>query len=177
MKIKISLGNISEAIKQVEAYKQSLADKQREFLKRLAEIGVSEASARFSTAQYDGTNDVKVNAPEWIDENKIAVRAVGNAVTFIEFGTGVFYNTFADTHPAADKYGFYIGGYGQKRGRNDFWYYKGEPGTNGEIPSNPKLAAKGLMFTHGNPQNRCMWEASKKIKDEILNIAREVFGR
>ena len=63
MKIKISLGNISEAIKQVEAYKQSLADKQREFLQRLAEIGVSEASTRFSTAQYDGTNDVKVDAP------------------------------------------------------------------------------------------------------------------
>lgn len=106
MKIKISLGNISEAIKQVEAYKQSLADKQREFLQRLAEIGVSEASARFSTAQYDGTNDVKVDAPEWIDENKIAVRAVGNAVTFIEFGTGVFYNTFADTHPPQTNTGF-----------------------------------------------------------------------
>lgn len=177
MKIKISLGKISQAIKQVEDYKKALADKEREFLKRLAEIGVEEATARFTTAQYDGTNDVQVDAPIWLDDNKIAVRASGNAVTFIEFGTGYFYNSEGDEHPAASKYGFTVGGYGQGRGKGDFWYYKGEPGTNGETPKSPSMAAKGLVFTHGNPQNRCMWEASKKIREEILNIAREVFGK
>lgn len=177
MKIKVSLGKISQAIKQVEDYKNSLADKQHEFLQRLAEIGIEEATTRFSTAQYDGTNDVQVESPVWIDDNKVAVRASGNAVTFIEFGTGYFYNENGGDHPAADKYGFTIGGYGQGRGKGDFWYYRGEPGTNGQTPSNPKLAAKGLVFTHGNPQNRCMWEADKKIRSEIINIAREVFGK
>lgn len=177
MKIKVSLGKISQAVKQVEDYKKALADKEREFLRRLAEIGVEEATARFTTAQYDGTNDVQVDAPIWLDDNKIAVRASGNAVTFIEFGTGYFYNSEGDDHPAASKYGFTIGGYGQGRGKGDFWYYKGEPGTNGETPKKPSMAAKGSVFTHGNPQNRCMWEASKKIREEILNIAREVFGK
>lgn len=177
MKIKVSLGKISEAVKQVEDYKKALANKEREFLRRLAEIGVEEAAARFTTAQYDGTNDVQVDAPIWVDDNRIAIRATGNAVTFIEFGTGYFYNTEGDDHPAAEKYGFTIGGYGQGRGKGDFWYYKGDPGTNGEMPKSPSMAAKGLVFTHGNPQNRCMWEASKKIREEILNIAREVFGK
>lgn len=177
MKIKISLGKISKAIKQVEDYKKELAYKEREFLIRLAEIGVEEATARFTTAQYDGTNDVQVDAPIWLDENKIAVRASGNAIMFIEFGTGYHYNTEADDHPSAEKYGFTIGNYGQGRGKGDFWYYKGNPGTNGQTPKNPNMAAKGLVFTHGNPQNRCMWETSKKMREEILNIAKEVFGK
>ena len=177
MKIKISLGNIEKAIKQVEEYKNSLAKKEHEFLQRLAEIGITEASARFSTARYDGTNDVEVEEPVWIEENKVAVRASGNAVTFIEFGTGVFFNSEGDNHPSADKYGFEIGGYGQGRGKNDFWYYRGNPGTHGETPKKTSMAKKGLVFTRGNPQNRCMWEADKKIRSEILNIAREVFGK
>lgn len=174
MRIKVNFGNVGEALKQVEEFKKRFLEKQKRFLERLAEIGVSEAEARFSTAQYDGTNDVQVSKPEWVSENKIIVKATGRSVLFIEFGAGVHYS--ADPHPKASEFGYERGGYGQGRGKHDSWYYKGEPGTNGQVPKKEKLAEKGLVYTHGNPANRCMWEAGKKIRSQILKIAQEVFG-
>lgn len=174
MKITVDLGNVSKAIKQLEEYKKRFAEKERQFLLRLAEIGVAEATTRFEEAQYDGINDVVVEEPVWVNEHTIAVRATGRSILFIEFGTGVHYST--PPHEMADKLGYTRGGYGQGRGKKDFWYYKGEPKTPKQIPKDPKLAAKGLVFTHGNPANRCMWEADKKIREEIRTIAKEVFS-
>ena len=172
MKLKISLGNIGKAIKQVEEYKNSLAQKEHEFLQRLAEIGITEAETRFREAKYPGTNDIKVEEPIWLDENKIAVRANGNSITFIEFGAGVY---FPEMHEKAYDFGFERGEYGKKQGKNSYWLYRGEQGK-GNLATESK-AVSGLMITHGNPPNRCMWEADKKIRSEILNIAREVFGK
>ena len=56
----------------------------------LARIGMQEASVRFSTAQYDGTNDSNVTIEK--TQNGYNVVANGNAVAFIEFGAGVHYN-------------------------------------------------------------------------------------
>lgn len=174
MKITVSIGNVSEAIKQLEDYRDSLAKKQTEFLQRIAEVGVQEAEARFEQAQYDGVNDVVVHEPEWVNDNTIAVKASGSSILFIEFGAGVHYGT--PQHEKAAEYGYERGGYGNHRGKNDFWFYQGERGTNGEEPNDPDMAARGLVFTRGNPANRCMWETSKKMRSELLRIAKEVFG-
>ncbi len=174
MKITIKLGNIGDAVQQIEEFKKRFEEKQKLFLQRLAEIGVKEAQARFFTAQYDGTNDVQVDEPIWAADNKIAIRASGRSILFIEFGTGIHY---ADGfHPKANEFGYSRGGYGQGRGKHDFWYYQGDPGTHGQTPKAKELQDKGLVFTHGNPANRCMWEAGKEIRSNILTIAKEVFG-
>ena len=47
---------------------------------------VGEASVRFTTAMYDGTNDVQVRVDP-IDGG-YAIVAKGEVVCFIEFGTG-----------------------------------------------------------------------------------------
>lgn len=174
MRIKVHLGNVSEAIKQVEEFRKRFHEKRKLFLQRLAEIGVAEAETRFRTAQYDGTNDVQVEKPIWVDDNHIVVKASGSSILFIEFGSGVHYKD--EAHPLATKFGYKRGGYGQLRGRNEYWYYQGEPGTNGEAPKSEYLREKGLIYTQGNPANRCMWEAGQKIRSEILKIAQEVFG-
>lgn len=174
MKIKVNLWQISGVIKQIEKYRDSLAAKQKEFLRKLAQIGIDEVDTRFGKAIYDGTNDVIVESPIWESDNKVIIRATGTSVLFIEFGAGIHYST--PVHEKAGEFGYARGGYGQHRGRKKGWYYRGQPGTNGQIPTNPKMAAKGLVYTHGNPANRCMWEASKKMRSEILNIAKEVFG-
>lgn len=174
MKIKVSIGNIAEALKQVENYRDTLEKKQKDFLQRIAEIGVTEATTRFEQAQYDGENDVIVHEPEWVNDNTIIVKASGSSILFIEFGTGVHYGT--PQHEKAEEFGYERGGYGHHRGKHDFWYYKGDPGTNGEEARNPEMAARGLIFTHGNPANRCMWEVSKKMRSELLRIAKEIFG-
>ena len=170
MRVKVELGHIDNAIKQLEQYRQSLEAKQRSFLQRLAEIGVAEASVRFSNAAYPGANDVKVDEPVWLGDNRIAVRAEGAAVTFIEFGAGVHY---ADTHEKAADFGFKRGGYGMGRGKNDSWFYRGEVGKGGLAAES--TAAPGLKVTHGNPPNRCLWETDKVIRGKILEVAKEVF--
>lgn len=169
MKIKVNLANINGAIKAIEDFRDNFEKRQREFLMKLAEIGVAVAEARFKSAVYDGTNDVEVEKPVWIRDNCIAVRASGQAVTFIEFGAGVHYG---EQHEKAADLGFTRGGYGKGQGKHDFWFYKGEPGTNGK----QSTTVPGLIYTHGNPPNRCMWEADKSIKAKLLEIAKEVFG-
>ena len=97
--IKISVSGLDETIKHLEQVKKSLEIKQHRLMERLAEIGIDVASVRFKTAQYDGINDVSVDkSPEWIDEHTLAIVARGQAVAFIEFGTGVHY---AEKHPTA----------------------------------------------------------------------------
>ncbi len=173
MKLKINIKNIKKSIEEIEQFKKDLITKNKIFLERLAEYGVQEARSYFSKAQYDGTNDVKVKDPIWINDTTIKIQANGSSLLFIEFGTGVYYST--PVHELADKLNYNRGGYGQGRGKYDFWYYKGDKGTNGQTPKNKSLADKGLVYTHGNPANRCMWETDKSIRNEFINIAKEVF--
>ena len=71
---------LSKANGEAAEYKKQLRGKQSE--------AEQVASARFQSAQYDGTNDVSVSL-EVREKNRIAVVAVGEAVLCIEFGTGV----------------------------------------------------------------------------------------
>ena len=163
---------LSETIRHLERYRDQLTAKQREFLRRLAEIGIDVANVRFASAQYDGTNDVKVSdAPEWQGETKLRISASGRAVGFIEFGSGVHYS---EQHPKAAQFGAVRGGYGYGLGKFDSWRYRGDPGTNGEVITEGVHA--GEIVTHGNPPARAMYDAGKEMWDKILEIAREVFS-
>ena len=172
MKIKVSLGNIDEAIKAIEDYEKRLEQKRKTFIERLSEIGVETARVSFKNAQYDGYNDVVVSDGRWIDDNRLVLSATGQSVTFIEFGAGVHYSS--PPHPKADELGFARGSYGHGLGKLDSWRYDGDPGTNGEIITTGKH--KGEIKTHGNPANRCMYDAGKEMRNKIREIAKEVFG-
>ena len=90
-KMGLSTESIDNAIAQLRAYRNTLDAKKDKLLKRLGEIGVREASVRFTTAMYDGVNDSSVS----LEANKdgYAIIAEGHAVAFIEFGAGVYHNS------------------------------------------------------------------------------------
>ena len=166
--IKLSEREIDKAIKELEQYKRELLRKEKRLLERLAMIGVREASVRFTTAMYDGVNDVSVTLDEI--SNGYSIIANGEAVAFIEFGSGVYHNS-SEPYPNPRPEGVVgIGEYGQGKGKRRAWFYKGEPGTNGELQKN------GVVKTRGNPAAMPMWYASEEMKRSILQIAREVFG-
>lgn len=167
----IKVTGLDRLIRKIEARRDSLAVKQHELLERLSLIGIDIASAKFQTAQYDGENDVAVSrTPEWVDENKLFLTATGNAVTFIEFGTGVHYS---EQHPKAAALGTIRGAYGQGKGSRNTWGYYGQPGTNGKVI---KENDKGtLVLTHGNPPARAMYDAAKEMRNRVAETAREVF--
>lgn len=170
MKIKVS--GLASAARRLKKYRDGLAGKMHIFLERLAAVGIDTAGVRFEHAQYDGVNDVTVNGtPEWLSDTRLAIAARGQAVAFIEFGSGIHY---AEEHPKAAELGLGRGTYGQGKGARDTWGYYGEPGTNGRVI---RTSERGqVVLTHGNPPARAMYEAGREMRRNIVMIALEVFG-
>ena len=160
VKMSLSTKSIEQAIKELKEYRDSLERRREQLLKELAYIGVREASVRFTTAMYDGVNDSDVTL-ETID-NGYMILAKGEAVAFIEFGAGVYYNT-PEPYPNARPEGIVgIGEYGEGYGKRQAWGFRDEEGE--------------LVITRGNPAAMPMWYASEEMRRSILNIARRVFG-
>lgn len=151
---------VNRAIKELKAYKQKFLDREKRLLEGLAKIGLKEASVRFTTAMYDGVNDVSVRLDETI--GGYAIVAEGKAVAFIEFGAGVYHNT-GEPYPNPRPNGVVgIGEYGKGYGKRKAWGYMDDTGE--------------LVITRGNPAVMPMWYASEEIKNSVKKVVREVFG-
>lgn len=151
--------SVDNAMLLVQQYKRDFEAKEAEFVRRLAEIGVSVAQAGFSTADYDGVNDVVVSMEKTATGYNVI--ASGKTVGFIEFGTGVRY-------PEWDGSGVEYtppphGSYGKGQGKNPHgWWFK---------------QAEGGMarHTYGNPPAEAMLTARNQMIERVTAIAREVF--
>ena len=144
-------------IRQLEQFKKMVNTKGMEFARRLAESGVDVASIRFSVAEYDGENDVKVYATE--TDTGMKVIANGKAVCFIEFGAGVARGGgYPEDRKPEGIVG--LGEYGKGHGATGLpWYY-----------------AHGKK-TDGNPPAMAMLNARDTMVEQVTQIAREVFGK
>lgn len=161
IKMSLSTKSIGQALNELKAYRNSIESREKELLEELANIGVREASVRFTTAMYDGVNDSEVTL-ETI-ENGYRIVAEGKAVAFIEFGAGVYHNP-TEPYPNPRPDGIVgIGEYGKGYGKRQAWGFKDESGE--------------LVITHGNPAAMPMWYASEEMRNSILKIARGVFGK
>jgi hypothetical protein len=160
IKCDLSKQSIERAIKDIKRYKQEFLKREKQLLEGLAKIGLKEASVRFTTAMYDGNNDVSVRLDE--TKNGYAIVADGRAVAFIEFGAGVYHNS-SEPYPNPRPEGIVgIGEYGKGHGKQKAWGYEDE---NGEI-----------VITRGNPAAMPMWYASEEIKNSVMKVVREVFS-
>lgn len=160
IKMSLSADSIDKAKRELMAYRKSLDSKKDKLLERLGEIGVREASVRFTTAMYDGVNDSSVMLKTV--KNGYAIVAEGHAVAFIEFGAGVYHNP-GEPYPNPRPEGIVgIGEYGKGYGKRQAWGFKDESGE--------------LVITHGNPAAMPMWYASEEMRSKIMKIAQEVFG-
>lgn len=156
----LSTKSIGKGLKELKAYRDSLERKEKQLIEELANIGVREASVRFTTAIYDGVNDSEVTL-ETIN-NGYQIVAAGKAVAFIEFGAGVYHNP-SEPYPNPRPDGIVgIGEYGKGYGKRQAWGFRDDSGE--------------LVVTHGNPAAMPMWYASEEMRNSILTIARRVFG-
>jgi hypothetical protein len=158
MKIRVNpfdKASVNEALKQIRRYKRDFEKKEREFIRRVAELGVSVAQTGFSQAVYDGDKDVTVALIK--TDSGYSIVASGETVGFIEFGTGIrnreWNNVGMSYTPPRH------GTYGKGRGANPKgWYYAPGHHTYGHVPA----------------------EAMRNARDEmvvkVIQIAREVFG-
>lgn len=159
IEISLSSNSISQAIKDLRKYQKWVKQKTSQLEERLALIGAREASVRFTTAIYDGVNDSSVTVKR--TPSGWAIIAKGNAVFFIEFGAGVYYNG-SEPYPNPRPIGVSnIGEFGQGKGKQNTWGYYG--------------SGDNLVLTHGNPAAMPMYYASVEMERQIKKIAMEVF--
>lgn len=153
--IDLSAKSIDSAIKEVRKYKAWVLEKEKELRQRLAMLGASVASIKFSTAIYNGTNDVTVRVED--DGSMATIYAEGESVAFIEFGAGAKYGY---GHPQAGEFGVGPGTYPDGKGNWDnpkgWWYGNSE-------------------HTFGNPPAQAMYSAVQAITEQVTMIAKEVF--
>ena len=64
IQVPLSVSGIRKLLKEVSSYEVWLKERTGIFIDRLAEEGLSIASAKFSQAVYDGTNDVSVSVEQ-----------------------------------------------------------------------------------------------------------------
>lgn len=156
--VPLSESGIQKIQDELMVYRKWQEEKARELAERLAALGATVASIRFSRAVYTGKKDVDVTVEAL--PNGYKVKADGESVLFIEFGSGV---TYGYGHPEAGKFGMGPGTYPDGKGHwNDpkGWYL-------------PKSAGGGHTF--GNPPAMPMYEARKAIEQELPRIVKEVF--
>jgi hypothetical protein len=153
--VELSTKGINQAIKELKLYKAWVLQKEEELRIRLATLGATVASIKFSGAKYDGVKDVTVRVD---DTGSVAViYAEGEAVAFIEFGTGI---TYGYGHPQAAQFGVGPGTYPEGKGNwnkpKGWWYGK-------------------RQHTYGNPPAMAMYDAVQAMTVDLTRIAREVF--
>lgn len=156
--VPLSESGIQKIQDELVVYRKWQEEKARELAERLASLGATVASIRFSRAVYTGQKDVDVTVEEL--PNGYKVKADGESVLLIEFGSGV---TYGYGHPEAGEFGMGPGTYPDGKGHWDDpkgWYL-------------PKSAGGGHTF--GNPPAMPMYEARKAIEQELPRIVKEVF--
>lgn len=163
--MRFTVENLDKVISQLDSYKKALPGKIKLFLERLSTLGAYRARIEFTNAMYAGHNDVTISVEPTSTGYKVV--AAGQAVLFIEFGTGII----NPEHPRSAEFGFSHGTYGSGKGANEKgWIYVGEQGNAGQP------IREGVYRTYGNPPAKAMYYAAKDMKAQIYTIAKEVFG-
>lgn len=166
--VELSEASVQEAINRVEAYRKRMDERAKELCNRLGMLGAEVLRVTYTGALYAGDNDIEISVD--FDDNTAILRADGQAVGFIEFGTGVNY----PMGEYGDKLGVPPhGSYGKRRGATGrTWTYYGSQGTSGT----PVKSKPGLYRTDGNGPANAFPAAMREMRAEIVRIAREVFS-
>ena len=174
--IGLSVKEIEELKKQLIDYRDNeLPRKMDLFVERLAQIGIPTIESKILDASYtydekniqSGSNtehSTYVKVDKLIGLSQATLVLEGKEVLFIEFGAGIFYNTEVGTspHPLGAENGFLIGSYGEGHGTQKVWGYYADSGE--------------LVLTHGVRATMPMYSASIEIRNNVVKIAKEVFG-
>lgn len=157
-KVDLSAAGITTLQKALKDYDKWLKQKSDELCKRLADMGAVKASLNFSRAVYTGPEDHEITIEP--RDGGYAVRASGETVLFVEFGTGLV----GYGHPEAHDMG--PGTYPGKGHWNDpkGWY----------LPKD-KQDKDGTKHTYGNPPNMPMYSTVKELEQELARVVKEVF--
>lgn len=151
----------------IRKYRLELQKKCEEFTKRLSEIGLEKANAvlteHVETGATIGSLRIEDDSNGKIARMKVVVSS--DAILFLEFGAGIKYSK--TKNPKAKELGYGAGTYPTKGKKhwddpNGWWYQKEEGGK--------------WYHTYGTKASMPMYKASVEMRNQVSQIAREVFG-
>lgn len=164
--IKINLNSsdsIEAAIAELERYKEDITTKLTTFISVLQNDGISVARTSLASTVGDSTNGSigKVDVDSSGDIISATIYLSGNDALFIEFGSGIAYNTGTE-HPYAGEFGYGVGTYPSEHPPNrainpGYWYYgsgKRSIGTGASMP---------------------MYNAAETMRNNLIMRALEIF--
>lgn len=157
-KIVVNLGNVSQAIEELEKYRKQLESNIKEFLTRLLESGVDISKAKIMELGAIDNGEL-LNSMDYMlykEGNKGIIFTKCTHACFVEFGTGV--KGANSPHPT--KPWLYDT---NEHGEDGWYYYDTELGR--------------IRFTKGMPSRPFMYETTKELEQKAVEIAKEVFSR
>lgn len=167
--VRLSANSIGKAAKALKDYAESLNNKTSALVDAIGTKG-----AEFAAQEYDlghnakggkliDTGNTLASIAYVKSDEKSGSVTVGGAAVWIEFGTGVKWNS-GSGHPKKGDLGMSDWGtYGKGHGAdpNGWWYPYGEK----------------YRHTFGIESNPFMYNASQDMRRELVSIAREVFKK
>lgn len=172
-----SQSSITEAIHQIKLEQDLVMIRITAIIRRMAQV--AELSIQQSIAggiHYDGDRTLEVYNDPIVQSGKSGVRGEvgikGVSALFIEFGTGLMYETIQ--HPSSEGLGMGAGTYpgkGMIFDRPDgAWIYRGDAGSHGYELKN------GAIMTYGNPPNPIVYKASLDVRREMHRIVEDTYA-
>jgi hypothetical protein len=183
MKVVIDLnkeGSLDAAIKKLERIaKEEMEAFAKELVEELAKAGADIARVNFTGAEYAGTHTEDVSFKISDNGKKATVYADGDAVLFIEFGTGIYKSA------PAGEYDEIVSGsvldhgeYKRRQGANPSgWFYTGSPGPNHPSDTQVAYGKPNTVHTYGNDANSSMYNARLEVEKRYEGIVRKVWER
>ncbi len=173
--IGLSAKEFRDAARQVEQYKQELNRKVEEFCKALAQYGKVSAIQYGNQSPLGKTLTFKTEINPTAIGCKALVIGVGqtkeskthgsvNTLLLVEFGAGIHYNK-GNANPKQNEFGMGVGTFpGQIHAFDSGgWYYLGEDDK--------------WHHSYGVKATMPMYNAAQEMRQHIVSVAREVFGR
>ncbi len=150
--------SIKDAEKELTAYSEEFKKKVDELMSRLSELARATAISRYAEGVMDGNTDVTVSIEPI--EHGFVLRADGEDVYFLEFGTGTAAGQGYDTSviaPPVSIEPWSWAGKDSKTAERGYWFYDG---------------VKYFMTV----PTMGMYHAVKEVETQLQQIANEVFG-
>lgn len=167
IKCKLDSDSISKAIDEIEAYRNELQDKLRQFVETLMNDGITVAKTRLAATVGDSEQGgIGFGLNDGGDIVTAYVELGGADALFIEFGAGIAYNTGME-HPKASEFGYGVGTYPSKHPPNrainpGFWFYR----EGGE-----------LKKSIGTQASMPIYYAAETMRNNAIMRASEIFRR
>lgn len=165
LKSNLSIGQITKIQQEIKNLEKRINDKNVEFVRELAKLGIPIIDTKMMQAQGDSNPEhhtyIELTAGSTYVVGKLVVE--GRDLLFIEFGAGIHYNGSVGTSPnqkGAER-GYTIGSYGQGKGSQDSWTYQAPTGE--------------WIRSYGTEATMPVYSASQEIRSKIKETAKRVF--